>query len=307
MNIGIAYVDVPHLAHLELRTHGLSFEPRQPRRASIPGQHAAQRSRLDDCTTADEVRAVDADVSLGSARLPLRSQPRPAPGERSRSAFFVVDQRMSMFFGSKRAMKSVAAAEVAALGIWMVFRAGDRVGAVIFNDEEIVRIQPRRTQACLYRIFEALARHNQALSVRQPLVDSGARLNLAIEQLLGLAPADGLICIVSDFAGADAATHRLLAQLAAHNEVIAMLIFDPLARELASPGRVVVSQSELQMELDMYAAALGQPLSSCLPSHLKNVAEMLRQCAVPLMAITTAEDPAKQLARLLRRTARRRN
>ena len=38
--------------------------------------------------------------------------------ERNRPCLLLVDQRLSMFFGSKVKMKSVVAAEVAALGVW---------------------------------------------------------------------------------------------------------------------------------------------------------------------------------------------
>ncbi len=41
-----------------------------------------------------------------------------------------------MFFGSRRATKSVAAAEVAAAAAWRVTSLGDRVGAVVFSDDD---------------------------------------------------------------------------------------------------------------------------------------------------------------------------
>ncbi len=39
-------------------------------------------------------------------------------------------------------MKSVTAAEVAAMGAWRTFSVGDRVGALVFNDREVREIRP---------------------------------------------------------------------------------------------------------------------------------------------------------------------
>ena len=66
--------------------------------------------------------------------------------ERDRPALIVVDQRMSMFFGSVRSFKSAVAAELGALAAWMVFNAGDRVGALVFNDQRIDSIAPLRSR-----------------------------------------------------------------------------------------------------------------------------------------------------------------
>ena len=92
----------------------------------------------------------------------------------------MVDQRLSMFFGSRRAMKSVIAAEAAAISAWRVLGAGDRVGAIVFNDREIVELKARRSRATVLQILTAIVEQNQALGVgrgisRRPLPCSTAR------------------------------------------------------------------------------------------------------------------------------------
>ena len=66
--------------------------------------------------------------------------------ERDRPVLLVIDQRQNMFFGSRRAMKSVVAAEVSALAAWRVLQAGDRVGALVFADAKVVEIPPQRSE-----------------------------------------------------------------------------------------------------------------------------------------------------------------
>ena len=51
-------------------------------------------------------------------------------------------------------MKSVTATEVAALIAWRVVSAGDRVGAIIFNDSEIREIKPQRSKKTVLQILQ---------------------------------------------------------------------------------------------------------------------------------------------------------
>ena len=66
--------------------------------------------------------------------------------ERDRPALIVVDQRMSMYFGSVRAFKCAVAARLAALAAWTVYRAGDRVGGIVFGDDGSHAIAPLRSR-----------------------------------------------------------------------------------------------------------------------------------------------------------------
>ena len=68
-----------------------------------------------------------------------------------------------MFFGTRLNLKSVTAAEAAALAAWRVFRSGDRVGAVVFDDAEYVALRPHRSRGQVLRILEAIVAKNRAL------------------------------------------------------------------------------------------------------------------------------------------------
>ena len=92
---------------------------------------------IKDYRSGDDVRSIDWKVT---ARL-QKPHVRVFNEERDRQALLVVDQRLSMFFGSRLSMKSVTAAQAAAIGAWRVLGAGDRVGAIVFNDSDLVEIR----------------------------------------------------------------------------------------------------------------------------------------------------------------------
>jgi uncharacterized protein (DUF58 family) len=302
--IGTVHVTVEHLARLEGLARGIGLLPRQARRSVLAGRHASRlRGRgldFDEIRAyvpGDDIRTLDWKVSMRVGKPQIRAYTE----ERDRPALFVVDQRMTMFFGSRRAMKSVVAAELAALGVWMAFRAGDRVGAVVFDDAQIRRIRPLRSRTRVHEIFGAIAASNGALAATNAAPPDGGGLDRALRTTAALVPHDYLIVVVSDFAGAGDATLALLRQLATHNDVVAALVFDPLGQALPPGGRVVVTGGALQLELDARHGAVREPLEAAFRGRLHDVAELLRRSGVPMMAIETAGETATQLRHQLGR------
>lgn len=301
-------VRIADLMALEPAARGLGFFSRQPVRSILAGQHGSRlRGRgldfeeLRRYLPGDDLRQLDwrASQQLGKPYVRTYSE------ERDRPSLVVVDQRMGMYFGSVRSFKSVVAARVAALSAWMAFQAGDRVGGLVFSDAGMDSVRPLRSRERIQALFAAIARRSQSMRADQPDVDASGRLNQALEGALAHAPHDCLVCLISDFAGADDTTLRLLRRLAAHNDVVATLVYDPLALRIPLRGRLVVTQGELQVEVAADRKQVREPLSAFFSGRLHDVAELLRRSRVPLLSIDTAEDTATQLRRELGRQASR--
>src|SRR5215470_1321819 len=141
-----AYVSLDDLLRLRHRAKGFSFLPKQPVHSLLAGRHASRlRGRglefeeLRRYYEGDDVRAIDwrATARLNEPQLRVYKE------ERDRSVVLLVDQRLSMFFGSRQAMKSVVAAEAAALSAWRVTSLGDRIGGIVFSESGLEEIRPR--------------------------------------------------------------------------------------------------------------------------------------------------------------------
>ena len=75
-------------------------------------------------TYGDDVRHIDRNTTARTGQLHVRS----FRDERERSVLLVADFRPSMLFGTKRAFRSVAAAEALTLAGWRIAGQGGRVG-----------------------------------------------------------------------------------------------------------------------------------------------------------------------------------
>jgi uncharacterized protein (DUF58 family) len=304
---GFVYASLDQLMLLEHRVRGLSFVSRQPLSSVLSGSHAARlRGRglsfdeLRQYNPGDDLRHLDWRASLRYGKPFVRSYTE----ERDRPTLLLVDQRMSMYFGSRRSFKSVLAAELAALGSWMALQAGDRVGGLVFGDRDIEYIRPLRSRARVEALCAAIIRYNHSLHATRSDDDSPSQLDRVLRQCLGVAGHDSLVVIISDFAGVTEQTLQLLRQLSAHNDVLALQVFDPIALNLPDRGRVTVTQGELQVELEVGRRQVHRPLGEFLSGRLKDVATLLRRSQVPLMMFSSGRDSLEQLRGELGRLAR---
>jgi uncharacterized protein (DUF58 family) len=219
--------------------------------------------------------------------------------ERDRQALLVVDQRLSMFFGSRLAMKSVTAAQAAAIGAWRVLAVGDRVGAFAFNDRDIIEVRARRSRATVLQILSAIVAQNQALGVGRGLVSAPAMLNTALEHAERRALHDATIIVVSDFDGADNTTRRMVGAMTRHNNVVALLVHDPLQSDLPASAGMTVTDGELQIQIEVGRESVRRSIMQATQERLKGVFAWTHELGIPVLPLSAAEEIAPQLRKLL--------
>jgi len=296
------YTNLKDLIRLKHQGQGFSFLPRQPVGSLLAGQKTSKlRGRglnfeeIRQYLPGDDIRSIDWKVTA-RMRTP---HTRVYTEERERSTLLIVDQRIGMFFGSKRAMKSVTAAEVAALSAWRVTGMGDRVGAVVFNDTQIEEFRPHRSNKTVMRILEAIVRQNRMLRSDSDIVPQPGKLNEVLERVCRIAGHDTLVCLISDFDGANEDTKRLMTRLTRHNDVLVGLVFDQLETELPNLKRLVVGDGELQIEVNSSDEILRQRFADVYSGRLDEIRKFLLQRQIPLLPLHTDLPVVEQVRALL--------
>lgn len=284
---------------------GFSFLPRQPVHSLLAGRHASRlRGRglafeeLRHYQPGDDVRTIDwrATARRRAAHVRVYNE------ERERPVLLVVDQRTPMFFGSRRAMKSVAAADIAALAAWRTLQAGDRVGGIVFNENEIVEIRPHRSQTRVLRLLHEVVRLNQMLASPRPPTGE-VTINQAVEGALRLAKHDHLIVLMSDLDGADAETERLATELAPHNDLLIVAVYDPLGASLQGHPGMMAADRGGRLAIPS-GAAFADAFQQAFSRRLDEWTEIFRALRVPVLPISTVEPVADQLRALFGLTLR---
>ncbi|SHE40823.1 Protein of unknown function DUF58 [Ruegeria intermedia] len=294
------HVDARHLLSLGGRSGALSLLPRQPARSVLNGRHASRlRGRglnfeeLRTYLPGDDIRTIDWKVTARTGEPHVRVYTE----ERDRPALLLVDQRVSMFFGTQVYMKSVVAAEAAAIAAHRVLAQGDRVGGIVFGDTDLAEHRPQRRPAALRRFLSSLGALNCSLNAGlRP--QTTVSLNQVLQQAARIAHTNALVCVFSDFDGLTDGSERLLRRLAHSNDLILFDIYDPIARHMPPELRLTVSDGDQQIELDASDRQMSDRVTQAMEQRLAQLQSWSRRYGFPVVPLTTAEPALAQILRL---------
>lgn len=292
------YADLDELMRLRFKASGFSFLPRQPIHSILSGRHASRlRGRglnfeeLRHYLPGDDTRNIDWRVTARTREPHVRVYTE----EKDRTVWLLVDQRMSMFFGSTRKMKSVVAAEAAAGACWRVLAQGDRVGAVVFNDSRMQIIPAHRSEQRVTQILKQIVHMNHELNAVSDVKPGPHMLNRAIERVSALARHDCLVCLISDGSGIDSETRKYVTRLTEHNDVISLFIYDPLEQTMPAAGPLVFSDGTSELEFNTAEAPLRERYRSDFEQRVARLKATSRRHAIPLIPVHTAAPVLNQV------------
>lgn len=295
------HVSFRDLWSLQNQGRQLSFLPRQPSQSVLNGRHRSRiRGRgldfeeLRNYLPGDDIRAIDWKVTARTGEPHVRVMTE----ERDRPTLIVADQRMTMFFGSRLNMKSVTAAQAAALAAFRVLDQDDRVGGIVFGDQHIADFKPRRSRTVLHRFLKAVAEANGLLSADAPDTEP-VSLGSVLKMVLGMAPRNTLIIVLSDFDNLGEGADLLVSGLARHNDLVLCPVTDPLADKLPEEARLFVSNGELQAEIDVKDRNTRARLEEFAQGRLSQVLDWQKRFGVSVLPLSSAEDTATQMVRLM--------
>ena len=184
-------------------------------------------------TEGDDRRHIDRNATARTGQLHVRTH----HDERDRAVILLADFRPSMLFGTKRTLRSVAAAEALALLGWRIVADGGRVGLAVASAGEPVVLRPAGGERAMASVTGALAvAHAQALEAAQ--AEAGAA-DPPLEPLLGIAasllPSGGHLVIASALDAPGPDFDRLLGLVAERVSVRLVLVSDAFER-VRKPG-----------------------------------------------------------------------
>ncbi|WP_271899186.1 DUF58 domain-containing protein [Candidatus Phyllobacterium onerii] len=300
------HVTTQELVALESRARDLTFVQKARSHQQMAGRmQSAMRGRgltfeeLRQYLPGDDVRSIDWRVTARTSKPMVRVYSE----EKERPAILVVDQRINMFFGSRRVMKSVAAAQAAILAAWRILGSGDRVGGFVFDDEDYREVKPHRSRNAVIAVADRIAEKNGRLQANYQGAPSPTALDNVLRRVASMAHHDHLIVIVSDFDGHGETTRQLLLQLSGRNDVICLLVYDPFLLELPTSGDIVISGGSLQAELSFQQAGVRRSIDTFARDRGRELQDWQRQLGLPMLPVSAAEEVTAQLRRLLEQSA----
>ncbi|WP_114327347.1 DUF58 domain-containing protein [Candidatus Colwellia aromaticivorans] len=298
-NLGdsLIYADLNELRRLQFKTRGFSFMPNQPANSLLSGKHVSKlRGRglnfeeLRHYCPGDDIRAMDWKVTQRTGKPHVKVYTE----EKERNVYLAIDQRMSMFFGSSHKMKSVIAAELAALMAWRVVETGDRVGAIIYNDDEVKVVPAKRGRNHVVTLLAEIIKKNHQLNLSKSYFSSsnnnnedGKSFNKMLEKLRMISGHNALVILIGDGHGWNDQSTDHIKKIRQHSEIIACHVFDPLELDLPKMTQMVVSDGNKQIQFSSLDKNTQQKYQTEIARQLKVYDDTAKKYRIPLLSIDT--------------------
>lgn len=235
----------------------------------------------------DDVRAIDWAVTArtGKAHTKLFQE------EKERPVFILLDLSDSMIFGSIFAFKSVQACHLASLLSWQAKQRGDRLGGIIFNNQQAVELKPAgRSRGLMAFLHQSESLCNKQITKNHSQEQS---LLVQLKRLSRLVQTGSQVHLISDFSQLDETCHKLLSQIAKHNQLNAWQISDPLEFSLPQETQKIKINS-------LYCSGFLRKKEQRLlyqqsaSTHFQQIADTFLKQGIPLYSISASRPLMEQ-------------
>jgi uncharacterized protein (DUF58 family) len=287
----------PTLAELvALRAAALGRRPPRRGRHGASGQALSpQRGRGMEYAESREY-AIGDDARHIDWRLTARSgkpHTKLFQAERERLTLVVADTAPALYFGTRVRFKSVQAARAGAVAAWAAVRDGDRIAALRGSAKE-APIAPAAGPRGALRVLDALVRW-----YREPPGDD-LGLGVALDQARRLLRPGSRLIVLADPASVAALPPERWPALTMHNEVVVLLLSDPLERE-PPRANLPFRAAGQRVELDLATAAQRQRWRNTFVAPLDAALAQLPVRGVRVQVLSS-EAPSESWLPLLGRT-----
>ena len=257
-------------------------------------------------TPGDDVRTIDWNVTAKTG-LPYIKR---FSEERELTILFLVDVSGSQGYGSVRRSKMELAAEVTALLALTAIRNQDKIGLILFSDQIVKYIPPRKGRDSVMRLVrEVLAAEDDA--------KGGTNIAEALKFLNSVQKRRAVVFLVSDFLGGGTGTtgtsgtagfEKLLRATSRHHDMVCVPVSDPAERELPDVGLVELEDPETGelVLVDTSSAAVRKRFAAAASEENEELKRFFLKTGIDTLTIATDRPYIDEVRGLFKRRARKR-
>lgn len=242
----------------------------------------------------DDVRHIDWRVTARSGRTHTKLfQP-----ERERTTAVVYDRAAAMAFGTRVCFKSVQAARLAALMLWLAAQEGHRV-ATAGCGESVELMPPLGGRRGVLRALDALVRWQPPIGVQESGGEAG-NMARALDALRRVLRPGSQVLLLLDPRSVDAQVASAMTRLRAHHDLAACLIVDPIEQSPPPPDDCRIGDGRQVGHLHLETQQARRRWQEHFSDLHAQATTQLRWAGVRTALVSTDADPVDALGALLR-------
>ncbi|PHR85527.1 MAG: DUF58 domain-containing protein [Colwellia sp.] len=271
--------------------------------------------------TGDDIRAIDWRVTARTGK----THTKLFREELERPVLIATDLSASMHFGSRLLFKSVQAAHVASLVAWHAKNRGDRLGGIVFNQNEHLELKPRsRKEGVLHYLHALTSLHQSQHTSQNKTLTKQSTNNLSPNNLSyfddncarirQLAKPGSLVYLITDAKpikemliqhpnqqttlNQEISALRHLTQISQHCELVICLITDPLEQELPASSvklNVTLTDGNNRQQLTLGDKNTASTYKQQAETVFKQCSKLLTKAGARVISFSAGQTLEQQL------------
>lgn len=263
--------------HSKLRGRGIDFDQV---RTYLPG---------------DDIRSIDWRVTARTQQ----AHTKVFHEERERPVFLLAEQTKQLFLGTNSSLKSVVTARLTSFLGWAALDNNDRIGGLVFNEDQQRLVRPRLSKRSLLQLIGYLHQMNQQLNSATLTSTQPNTLFTALKQAKQALRPGSLLFVIVDERSLDAACYQILQHLSVHLDIVLLPVYDPLDHRLPRAGLLRFAQNNKELILDTNNTKLRNAYEQQAKERQQFWKELAKKIGAKLLPINTQDDVIDQLRTLL--------
>jgi len=290
------YSSLEHLIQLKFHVKHRRLAASQKLKGQLGGQqHAIRKGQGMDFNevrpyqAGDDVRHIDWRVSARTQQV----HTKVFTEEHEKPVLFILEQTSHLFFGSTKRFKTVQAANLFACLSWAGLNQKERVGGLIFDDNQFHWQPPKHHAKQLLPFLNKLISFQTKL--RSPALPTGERWLDSLIHLQSLYVPGCRLFLIGNFSELNTAHFAQLRFLKKRNDVLLIHVFDDIETRLPN-----LQQANFTNGIDEISYTITQDkqlkdYQSSYEDRIDQIQQQLNQLAIPFLKISAQADPTQAL------------
>lgn len=235
----------------------------------------------------DDIRSIDWKVTARTQK----THTKVFRQERERPVYVWVDNRRSMHFATKKCYKSVLAAQLASIFAWNALSHSDCVGGMVFSENNHAEFKPRLGRSSVLHLIHML-------SVAEPEKDVEPDVKAfdhALKRLTQMVKPGSLIYIISDFAQCGQQQYSIFGQLAKHNDLALMHVYDDFEKQLPPDGEYQIQMLDKQVKISTQKKQARNQYQAEFRHKQQQLQDLSVKHNMRFLALSTSDDALQSI------------
>lgn len=295
------HVSLQELLDIRYQLKGLSLFAANNRRSPLVGSHHSKlRGRGIDFDQVrlylpgDDIRSIDWRVTARSQQ----AHTKIFHEEKERPVFILLEQSKPLFLGTHHSLKSVVSAQLASLLGWAALDNNDRIGGLVFNEQNQRLIRPRLSKRSLLQLLHYIEQMNTDLTTNTQSSSTSSLLT-ALKQVKEALRPGSLLFIIIDERNLDEACQQTLKHLSIHLDIVLLPVYDLIDRELPRAGLLRFAQGDRELTIDTNNHRLRMAYEARAQERQLMWQALAKKITAQLLPINTAQSVIEQIRPLL--------